>query len=244
MKAVESTWQGVYLCLKGSAFAQQWPISLNVPESAWGGLMACFESPDFAWHFLILSVCPSEAKHQDMHILFSTISTQQSARKKGVYSPKRRVCGLPKICNIPPNFLSWVANNSQESFAGRASVGCAGTTSKNLVRITSENAPKKACSCMTPLITVSGSTPTPWSGPLPRPWSETMVSSPLWAQKTLEIKGFLGLGRPFLDLVSQTPRPRGRGRPLFADLRCVHTTQRVRESSDSCGANRATPASA
>ena len=31
------------------------------------------------------------------------------------------------------------------------------------------------------------------------------------------MKGFLGLGRPFLDLVSQTPRPRGRGRPLFAD---------------------------
>ena len=40
---------------------------------------------------------------------------------------------------------------------------------------------------------------------------------PLSAQKTLEIKGFLALGRPFLDLVSQTPRPRGRGRPLFAD---------------------------
>ena len=51
---------------------------------------------------------------------------------------------------------------------------------------------------------------------LPRPWSETMVSIPLWAQKTLEIKGFLGLERPFLDLVSQTPCPRGRGRPLFA----------------------------
>ena len=42
-------------------------------------------------------------------------------------------------------------------------------------------------------------------------WSETMVSIPLRAQKTLEIKGFLGLERPFLDLVSQTPRPRGRG---------------------------------
>ena len=28
--------------------------------------------------------------------------------------------------------------------------------------------------------------------------------------------GFLGLERPFLDLVSQTPRPRGGGRPLFA----------------------------
>ena len=39
--------------------------------------------------------------------------------------------------------------------------------------------------------------------PLPRPWSETMVSIPLRGQKTLEIKGFLGLERPFLDLVSQ-----------------------------------------
>ena len=60
-----------------------------------------------------------------------------------------------------------------------------------------------------PRIAVSGSTPTPWS--------ETMVSIPLWTQKTLEIKGFLGLEHPFLDLVSQTPRPRGRGRPLFAE---------------------------
>ena len=60
--------------------------------------------------------------------------------------------------------------------------------------------------------------PYPMVWPLPRPWSETMVSIPLCAQKTLEIKGFLGLGRPFLDLVSQTPRPRGRGRPFFADF--------------------------
>ena len=67
-------------------------------------------------------------------------------------------------------------------------------------------------------VKVSGSTPTPWSGPIPRLWSETMVSVPLGAQKTLEIKGFLGLERPFLDLVSQTPRPRGRRRPLFADF--------------------------
>ena len=37
------------------------------------------------------------------------------------------------------------------------------------------------------------------------------------AQKAQEIKGFLGLERPFLDLVSQTPRPRGRGRSWFAD---------------------------
>ena len=58
--------------------------------------------------------------------------------------------------------------------------------------------------------------PYPLVWPLPRPWSETMVSTPFRAQKTLEIKGFLGLERPFLDLVLQTPRPRDRGRPLFA----------------------------
>ena len=56
--------------------------------------------------------------------------------------------------------------------------------------------------------------PYPLVWPLPKPWSETMVSIPLWAQKTLEIKGFLGLERPFLDLVSQTPCPRGRGSTL------------------------------
>ena len=47
-----------------------------------------------------------------------------------------------------------------------------------------------------------------------RPWSRT----PSEHKKILEIKGFLGLARPFLDLVSQTPRPRGRGRPLFAEF--------------------------
>ena len=60
--------------------------------------------------------------------------------------------------------------------------------------------------------------PYPWSGPFrdhgQRPWSQ----SPSEPQKTQEMKGFLGLERPFLDLVSQTPRPRGRGRPLFAEL--------------------------
>ena len=65
------------------------------------------------------------------------------------------------------------------------------------------------------LFTVSGTHPMVW--PLPRPWSETMVSIPLWAQKTLEMKGFSGSGAPILDLVSQTPRPRGGGRPLFAE---------------------------
>ena len=32
------------------------------------------------------------------------------------------------------------------------------------------------------------------------------------------MKHFLCVDLPFLDLVSQTPRPRGRGRPLFAEL--------------------------
>ena len=49
--------------------------------------------------------------------------------------------------------------------------------------------------------------------PLLRPWSQSSSEH----RKPLEIKGFLGLERPFLDLVSQTSRPRARGRPLFAD---------------------------
>ena len=68
------------------------------------------------------------------------------------------------------------------------------------------------------IITVSGSTPTPWSDPFRdhglRPWSQSLSEH----RKPLEIKGFLGLERPFLDLVSQTPRPRGGGRPLFAEI--------------------------
>ena len=43
-----------------------------------------------------------------------------------------------------------------------------------------------------------------------RPWSQTMVSDPLWAQKTLQIKGFLGLGRPFW-IWSRRPRDQGVG---------------------------------
>ena len=53
-----------------------------------------------------------------------------------------------------------------------------------------------------------------------------MVSIPLCAQKTLEMEGFLGLQRPFLDLVSQAPRPRGRGRPFFAQFRGVKKVAR------------------
>ena len=57
--------------------------------------------------------------------------------------------------------------------------------------------------------------PYPMVWPLPRPWSR---KTPPSAEKTLKIKGFLGLERPFLDLVSQTPRPRGRDRPLYAEF--------------------------
>ena len=39
--------------------------------------------------------------------------------------------------------------------------------------------------------------------------SETMVSIPLRAQKTLEIKGFLGLERPFLGFGLADPAPKG-----------------------------------
>ena len=39
------------------------------------------------------------------------------------------------------------------------------------------------------------------------------LNPPLSAVKALCIKDFLSLARPFLDLVSQTPRPSGRGRP-------------------------------
>ena len=58
--------------------------------------------------------------------------------------------------------------------------------------------------------------PYPMVWPLPRPWSETMVSIPLWAQKTLEIKVFLA----FLDLVSQTPRPRVGADPCLLHIAC------------------------
>ena len=59
--------------------------------------------------------------------------------------------------------------------------------------------------------------PYPMVWPLPRPWSQ----SPSEHRKPLEIKGFLCLERPFLDLVSQTQHPRGRGRPLFAEIGCL-----------------------
>ena len=67
-------------------------------------------------------------------------------------------------------------------------------------------------------VTDASCRPYPMVWHLPRPWSETMVSIPLREQKALEIMGFLGLERTILDLVSQTPRPRGRGRPLCAEI--------------------------
>ena len=61
--------------------------------------------------------------------------------------------------------------------------------------------------------TVSGSTPTPRSGS----FREHRLNPPPSTENPRN-KRFLGLDRPFLDLVSQTPRPRGRGRPLFAEV--------------------------
>ena len=64
--------------------------------------------------------------------------------------------------------------------------------------------------------------------PYPMVWppSETMCSE---HGKPPEIKGFLGLERPFLDLVSQTPRRRGRGRPFFAEIEREKDIQIKRE---------------
>ena len=60
-----------------------------------------------------------------------------------------------------------------------------------------------------PQFTVSGSTPTPWSGPFRdhglRPWSQSPLST-----ENPRNKGFSGFGAPI-------PRPRGRGRHLFAE---------------------------
>ena len=41
----------------------------------------------------------------------------------------------------------------------------------------------------------------------------------IWGVGLVRIIFILGLERPFLDLVSQALRPRGRGRPLFAQVR-------------------------
>ena len=64
--------------------------------------------------------------------------------------------------------------------------------------------------------TVSGSTPTSWSGPFwdhcLRPWSQSPLST-----ENARKRVFSGSGAPNFYLVSQTPRPRGRG-PLFAEF--------------------------
>ena len=82
--------------------------------------------------------------------------------------------------------------------------------------------------------------PYPMVWPLPRPWSETTVSIPLLSTENPRnkavFKGFLGLERPFLDLVSQTPRPRGRGRPSFAVLSCFQQ-QTERHNRQGWGGN-------
>ena len=53
-----------------------------------------------------------------------------------------------------------------------------------------------------------------WIYPCP-PFRDHGLNPPLSTENPRN-KGLLGLERPFLDLVSQTPRPRGRGRPSEA----------------------------
>ena len=68
------------------------------------------------------------------------------------------------------------------------------------------------------VLTVSGSTPTPWSGPFRdhglRPWSR----KPPLSTENPRIKGFSGSGAPIFGFGLADPRPRGRGRPLFAEV--------------------------
>ena len=61
-------------------------------------------------------------------------------------------------------------------------------------------------------IRVSGSTPTPWSGPL----RDHGLNPPLSTENPRN-KGFSGSGAPIFGFGLADPRPRGRGRPLFAD---------------------------
>ena len=51
--------------------------------------------------------------------------------------------------------------------------------------------------------------PYPMVWPLPRPWSETMVSIPLWAQKTPRNNGFSGSGAPIFGFGLADPAPKG-----------------------------------
>ena len=63
-----------------------------------------------------------------------------------------------------------------------------------------------------PKVSNLGSTPTPWSGP----FRDHGLDPPLSTVNPMH-EGVPVSAAPFLDLVSQTPRPRGKGRPLFAE---------------------------
>ena len=66
--------------------------------------------------------------------------------------------------------------------------------------------------CFSRVFANSGSTPIPWSGPL----REHGLNPPLGTANPMH-EGFSVSGAPFLDLVLQINRPRGGGRPLFAE---------------------------
>ena len=53
--------------------------------------------------------------------------------------------------------------------------------------------------------------PYPMVWPLPRPWSETMVSIPLLSTENPRNKGFSGSGAPILGFGSRRPRAQGVG---------------------------------
>ena len=69
--------------------------------------------------------------------------------------------------------------------------------------------------------------PYPLVWPLPRPWSETMVSIPLWALQTLCIKGFLSLARPFW-IWSRRTRAQGVGVDAHLLKKGKKTTEKTR----------------
>ena len=72
--------------------------------------------------------------------------------------------------------------------------------------------------CQNLRMKVSGSTPTPWSGP----FRDHGLNPPPSAENPRNKRG---LERPFLDLVSQTPRPRGRVDPcLLKERGKIRTT--------------------
>ena len=60
--------------------------------------------------------------------------------------------------------------------------------------------------------------PTPWSGQRPPPRENHGPNPPLSAVNPMNKRVFCLWPALLLDLVSQTMRPRGRGRPLFAEF--------------------------